>query len=177
MGAAILAVNAGALVALAYPLTAPRVARAARKVAKATNRCCGPEVALLLSCTWPCASAPFRPERRGRGGCGAADACISAARGLGSWGQLWWRSFFGRRAAQQAEGVTSNGVPPAWGRAVGRTEAVAGVGGGGGDSSAVGLGLSTSAGLAPRPQQFGSGGVALTLHGCPSARQGGLQGP
>lgn len=78
MGAAILAINAAALVALAYPLTAPYIARAASAVAKGTRRCCGPEAALLLSCAWPYASPSPRLERCRRGS-GAASATGQAA--------------------------------------------------------------------------------------------------
>ncbi len=177
VGAAILAANAATLLALAYPLAAPRAVGAARKLARAARRCCGPEAALLLSCAWPCASASDSREHRSRRGCGAATTCMNAARGLGSWGQLWWRC---SRAAAEAEEepVSRDCVPPVWWNAVvGRSDTLFGAGGDAGDSTASGLRLPTSAGLAQRPPQLGLGGVALTLHGCPSARQGGLQTP
>ncbi len=52
MGAAILAVNVGALAALAYPLVAPHLAGATRKVAKAARRCCAAKAGPALSPTW-----------------------------------------------------------------------------------------------------------------------------
>lgn len=179
MGAAILAANAATLLALAYPLAAPRAARAAGKLARAARRCCGAEAALLLSCAWPCASASASDPRkhRSRRGCGAATSCMNAARGLGSWWQLGWRC---RRAAAGAEEepVSGDGVPAVWGNAaVGRPESLPGAGSDAGGSTATGVRLPTSAALAQRPPQLGPGGVALTLHGCPSARQGGVQAP
>lgn len=71
MGAAILAVNVGALAALAYPLVAPHISRAAVKATKAMQRCCEAYGGPALSSTW--SWLPSFPSPGRRSGSGAAS--------------------------------------------------------------------------------------------------------